>query len=232
MFPKTNWAVLAEATLSGGQSERVALTELCENYWKPIATVIRARGVAVDQVEDLTQDFFVVLMNGSFFRRAASEKGKFRSFLLNALMNFLADDARKSRALKRGGGLQRVELKEDSDVFQDAVMRFHWAWAEAVFGCAVEITGVEIKKKRGKAGWLALRKFLTGSTEVMSYTDLGEILGVSPGATKTEVSRMRRKFRENLKFEVGKTVSAPHEIEEELAFLRDVLMQKTISGDD
>ncbi|MGJ8672392.1 RNA polymerase sigma factor [Rubritalea sp.] len=230
-FPTTNWTVLGEATLSGGDAEREALSKLCESYWKPIATVIRTRGVPVDRVEDMTQDFFLVLMNGGFFRRATPESGKFRSFLLNALRNFLADDARKNRASKRGGELERVELREDSAALEAEVSRFDWTWAEALFDSAVETTGAEMKKKRGEKGWFVLREFLVGSGEVMSYEDLSKALGCSAGGAKTEVSRMRGKFRENLRSEVAKTVSAPHEVDEELIFLRETLMQKSISGD-
>lgn len=230
-FPTTNWAVLADATLSGGETERVALSRLCECYWQPITTVIRSRGVPVDRVEDLTQDFFVVLMNGSFFRRAEQERGKFRTFLLNALRNFLADDARRSGAEKRGGGLEQVELKEDTVALLEEGSRFDWAWAGALFESAVEATGEEMKAKRGAEGWQALRGFLSGEGETMSYHDLGEVLGVNAGAAKTEVSRMRGRFRENLRGEVMKTVSSPHEVEEELFFLREALMQKSMSGD-
>lgn len=102
-FPTTNWATLAAATLSGGEDERAALGRFCERYWKPIAMVIRAKGCPAEKVEDLTQDFFVKMMEGSFVRRASEGRGKFRSFLLKALRDFLADDVRQSTAVKRGG---------------------------------------------------------------------------------------------------------------------------------
>ena len=231
-FPATNWTVLAEATLSGGESEQEALGRLCECYWDPISVVIRARGVAVDRVEDLTQDFFMVLMKGGFFRRAEQAKGKFRTFLLNALRNFLADDARKTATAKRGGDLEQVELREETVAWEEEGSRFDWAWASALFESAVAETGSMVKKVRGERGWEALRKFLTGDGEGLDYEELAEVLGVRVGAAKTEVSRMRSRFRDHLRAAVMRTVGSPHEVEEELVFLREALVQRSLSGDD
>ena len=223
MFPTTNWATLAEATLNGGKAERDALGRICEKYRDPLQAVIRARGVPEERVEDVVQDFLVTLMEGGFFRRADRERGKFRSFLLNALRNFLVDDTRRTMAIKRGGELQRVELKEDVASFEADESRFDLAWAEALFDAAIEAVGADVIAKRGEEGWSALRSFLTGSTEAMSYADLGDFLGLSEGGAKAEVSRMRGKFREQLRSEIRQTVSAPHEIDEELTYLREAM---------
>lgn len=225
-FPETSWTILAEATLNGGESEKAALGKLFERYWTPISSVMRARGVPSERVEDLTQDFFLSLMEGGFFRRADRERGKFRTFLLNALRNFLADDARRTMAAKRGGQLERVELREDSSSYEDDALRFDLAWAETLFDAAVLATGEEVKKKRGEEGWESLQVFLTGEGEMRNYAELGQLLGMGEGGVKSEVSRMRAKFREHLRREVAMTVSAPHEIDEELALLRDVMMRR------
>lgn len=224
-FPDTTWTVLAQATIHGGESERAALGKLCERYWKPVASVMRSRGVPADRVEDLTQDFFVRLMEGGFFRRAERERGKFRSFLMNALKNFLADDARRTMAEKRGGQLERVELKDDVEMVEDDEMRFDFAWAEALFDAAVEEVGKGMTERRGERGWEALRGFLTGTGPTLDYRELGDLLEIGEGGAKAEVSRMRAKFREQLRREVANTVGAPHEVDEELAYLKEVIVQ-------
>jgi len=225
IFPTTNWTTLAEATLSGGVAERKALGEICEKYYEPVERVIRARGVAEDRVEDVRQDFFLGLMEGGFFRKAEKERGKFRSFLLNALRNYLVDDLRKMMASKRGGGLQREELREDMVVSEGDDARFDLAWAEALFQSAMKTVGEEIEKKRGEEGWELLRGFLTGSVEAVSYLELSSSLGITEGAAKAEVSRVRKKFRDQLRTEIKQTVTAPHEIDEELTYLRQVMQQ-------
>ncbi|MDP0492140.1 MAG: ECF-type sigma factor [Verrucomicrobiota bacterium JB023] len=225
-FPETSWTILAEATLNGGESEKAALGKMCERYWTPIASVMKARNVPAERIDDLTQDFFLSLMEGGFFRRADRGRGKFRSFLLNALRNFLADDARKTLAQKRGGGFERVELREDSSTYEDDELRFDQAWAATLFDAAVLTTGEEVKRKRGEEAWQALQVFLTGEGEMMNYTQLGRVLELSEGGAKSEVSRMRASFREHLRREVAMTVSAPHEIDEELTLLRDVMMRR------
>ena len=223
-FPTTNWTALAEATVEGGESEKVALENFCNQYWHPIAMMIQVKGGSPDRIEDLTQDFFLKLIERDFMRRAAREKGSFRNFLLKALNDFLIDDARHTKAAKRGGGVENLELAEDSVPHWDSDLVFDRAWAESVFNIAVEEVAKEVKRKRSDEQWRVLQFFLTVKEHEVSYEDLGIALGLKEGAAKTEVSRMRKRFREHLRFQVGKTVSAPHEIEEELAFLRDVMM--------
>ncbi len=231
LLPSTSWTILAEATLSGGEAERKALEKFCEDYWHPVSVLIRSKGVYGERVEDLTQDFFVHMMEGSFFGRALQQKGKFRNFLLTALRNFLADDTRKIMAAKRGGDMKRVELSEETCVLEEDQLKFDLAWADTIFDAAVALTGEEVVAKRGSEGWEVLKIFLTGVGQMLSYEELGQVLGMSEGGAKSEVSRMRKKFRERLRLEVAKTVSAPHEIDEELEFLRALMMHKSVKGE-
>jgi len=219
-FPVTNWTKLAEATLNGGEGGLEALGWICEKYQGPVDVVIRASGVADGRVEDVRQDFFVVLMKGGFFRRAECERGKFRCFLLNALKNFLVDDQRRLAASKRGGGSRHEELREDLASFEIDPIQFDLAWAEALFNSAIDAIGQQVEAKRGAKAWGVLREFLTGATETMSYADLSRALGLSEGGAKAEVSRLRAKFHEQLRDELWLTVSAPHEVDEELTYLR------------
>lgn len=225
VFPKTNWETLAKATLNGGEEEHLALGSFIDRYWKPVSVVIKSKGVSCSRVEDLTQDFFVKLIEDDFVSRAMKRRGKFRSFLLKALRDFMVDDLRKLMAHKRGGRLERVQLRDDSAILRDDQLLFDKTWAEALFDAAIEVTAKEVIKKRGVEKWQATRYFLSGEGEALSYVELGRVLGVCENAAKTHVSRMRSKFRENLRQQISLTVSAPHEVDEELAFLRKVMMQ-------
>ena len=226
-FPNTNWTVLASATASGDARERKALDELCQAYWRPVSVVIRARGAPSEKVEDLTQDFFIQLIDKKLFRRAQRDKGRFRSFMMGSLKNFLADDYKKEMRQKRGGHLQRSSLEEDGVVTENEELRFDQSWAAMIFERAIARVGEQVISKRSPAAWEALRSFLPGAgKEQSSYLELGELLRMSEGGAKKEVYRVRQTLREALRVEVGLTVSAPHEIDEELAHLRATLEQK------
>lgn len=123
-----------------------------------------------------------------------------------------------------------MELRDDSATARDDEWQFDEAWAEAIFDSAVEATGAAVREKRGVDGWTVLQSFLTGQGELLSYVELARVLEMSEGGVKSEVSRMRAKFREELRRQVALTVSAPHEIDEELAFLRDVMTRRLKQG--
>ena len=222
-FPETHWAVLAVATINGDESERQALDQLCRDYWRPVAVCIKGRGAPAERVDDLTQEFFLQLMESSFFKRADREQGRFRSFMLSSLRYFLADDAKYQLAQKRGGHLQRAELEEDSLTMEAEDTQFDVAWAELIFDRVFDQLKEEVVAKRGIDAWECLRRFLPGADAVPTYLELSDALGIGEGGAKAEVSRLRQRFREGLRTEIGRTVSAPHEIDEELAYLRTAL---------
>ncbi len=224
-FPETNWTVLAVATMNGSKKERDALNQLCRHYWTPVSKVISSRGAPSERVDDLTQEFFLQLMNKSFFKKADPAQGKFRSFILGSLRYFLADDARYHLSQKRGGHLQRAELDDQEISFSVDETQFDSAWAELLFDRVFEKVQKEIIAKRGVEAWKILSRFLPGNESPPSYADLGEFLRISEGGAKTEVFRIRERFRELLRAEVGRTVDAPHEIDEELAYLRSALQK-------
>jgi len=207
-FPQTSWTILASATLNGDESGRKALNDLCRTYWQPVASFIRAKGIPSERVEDLTQDFFVQIMDRQFFKRADPDKGRFRSFMLSSLRMFLTDDLRRRNSQKRGGHLERCLLEEGT----------------------LENVEIAVLKKRTPQMWSFLRTFLPGpaSMSSLSYEELGSELGLTEGGAKTEVFRLRQQFRESLRAEVARTVGAPHEVDEELAHLRTSLERSSL----
>ena len=103
-FPTTRWTLVIAAGEPHRKEARSALVSLCENYWYPLYAFLRRRGYPPDQAQDLTQEFFVRLLEGRYLDRADPAKGRFRSFLLTSLKFFVADEEDRDRAQKRGGG--------------------------------------------------------------------------------------------------------------------------------
>src|SRR5262244_4644331 len=103
-FPTTSWTLIIEAAGGAEPESRKALVLLCENYWYPLYAYVRRRGYPVDQAQDLTQEFFIRVLEGRYLDRADPEKGRFRSFILTSLKFFVADEGDRQRAQKRGGG--------------------------------------------------------------------------------------------------------------------------------
>jgi DNA-directed RNA polymerase specialized sigma24 family protein len=235
-FPSTNWTLLAEASLNGSAAGRKALEELCGRYWAPIYRFIRSRDFPAPEAQDLTQDFMLHLLDKSLFSRAEASRGRFRSFLLGALVRFMADATDKQRAVKRGGGQPPVSL--DSDEFrdrpvflpaQDLVQLFDREWAIGILESAMAQLHDEYAGRKNSHLYTTLQHFLPGSSAVPNYEQTAQELGISPGALKTEVHRLRRRLRALVREEVARTVSAPHDIEPELTYLQKVLMDHGLS---
>src|SRR5262249_27769596 len=103
-FPTTRWTLVVAAGDPHRKEARSALVSLCENYWYPLYAYLRRRGYPADRAQDLTQEFFVRVLEGRYLDRADPERGRFRSFLLTSLKFFVADEEDRQRARKRGGG--------------------------------------------------------------------------------------------------------------------------------
>jgi len=232
LFPTTHWSLLAKASLDGNTEGRKALEELCRRYWGPVHQFVRCRGVSETEAQDLTQDFMMHVLEKSVFSRADRQQGRFRSFLLGALVRFLADKADQRGALKRGGGVQHVSFDSDehaantpSAALADTLV-FDREWALAILETALARVRQEYAEARREGEFTVLKGFLPGGTEPPSYEAAAGQLGCSVPAFKSEVHRMRRRFRALVREEVLQTVSAPHEIDAEMAHLRQVLMDR------
>jgi DNA-directed RNA polymerase specialized sigma24 family protein len=227
-FPTTHWSALARATMHGEKQARRDLEELCGCYWRPVYLFIRARGVTHAEAQDLTQEFLVHVMERSLFRRADPLQGQFRSFLLGALVRFLGDAADKRNAQKRGGTVPHVSLEqaESSLGAQQSALAFDREWALTILENALEKARAEFAQAGREKQFEVLKTFLPGSEGAPPYEAAAVELGVSGPALKSEVHRLRRQFRQFVLEQVGRTVSAPHEIEAEVQHLQQVLMDK------
>ena len=219
---------------AGGASEpraREALAELCRIYWPPVYGYLRRRGYARDDAQDLTQSFFQHIIENETLRRASREKGRFRSFLLGALKLCLADEQARRHALKRGGGIQFIstdalaaeELHHERMTSElTPAESLDARWAGVLLERALENVRTEFCLEGKVETFETLAPFLTGDKPDISYQDVAQRMGLSLGAVKTHIHRLRQQFARAVRHEVMQTVSAPHDVDDELRQLRGV----------
>lgn len=230
-FPTTRWTLLAEATLAGDSHGQKALDDLCKTYRVPIEAFLRSQGLPKDEIEDVVQDFFLGWLRSRSWKRADRVLGRFRTFLLGGVMHTLAHYRSRKSAQKRGGGMEphSLDLMAESGIEPACPSAaetsvFDREWAEALVAGALAELAKE-RATRGKAGeFEVLRHFLPGATETLSFEAAAERLGIKLDATKVAIHRLRDRFRVLIRSAVASTVSAPHEVEEELQYLRSLLL--------
>jgi DNA-directed RNA polymerase specialized sigma24 family protein len=201
-FPTTRWTLVVAAGDPQRKEARAALVSLCENYWYPLYAYLRRRGYSADQAQDLTQEFFVRVLEGRYLDRADPEKGRFRSFILTSLKFFVADEGDRDRAQKRGGGMvEPLEFSSGEERYQREPAHdetperiFERRWALSVLDRVVE--------------------------------RLAREMNTSEGALKVAIHRLRKRYRELFRQEIADTVADPGEVESELRFLAAVLSKK------
>lgn len=223
--------------LAAGGGERsshaeAALAELCQAYWFPLYAYVRRRGHDAHQAEDLTQEFFLQLLAKDSLADVDRRKGKFRAFLLAAMKHFMANQHDRRQAKKRGGGqviLSLDAMKADSRYRlepsheQTPERLFERQWAIAVLD-RVLIRVKEEQKLEGKTALFErLKPFLTAGRSSGGYAQAARELGMTEGAVKVAVHRLRRQYRRLLRDEIAQTVACPEEIDEEISYLLDCL---------
>ena len=234
-FPDTSWGLVLSTRADDGGSQ--ALGALCSRYWRPIYASLRRQGFPPDDAEDLTQGFFLHVIEHGTVTRADPERGRFRSFLLGSLRWFLANERERERARKRGGeavfvplDIQEIEssMRFDIDDAAPLELQFDRQWARTVVANALDTLGAEYAEHGRAREYGALRPCLDPSGEMPSYEALAKDLDRNEGAVKVAVHRLRKRFREVLHDEIGCTVATAQEIEDELAHLRDVLASSPV----
>jgi RNA polymerase sigma factor (sigma-70 family) len=236
IFATTQWTVVLASAESQAPGASAALTHLCQTYWKPLFGYVRQRGYPVHEAQDLVQDFFVYLLEKRVLAHADRTRGRFRTFLLTCLQNFLTSAYRHANTQRRGGDVEVVPLdsqaidemeRASTRAGSDPVEAFDAAWAQAVFDRAIARLRTEADD-RGRRDLLEnLSAFLTGESpdrEMEKCAAVASRLGVSLSMVKTAISRLRQRFRALLREEVAATVAAPDEVDEELQHLRRMLL--------
>jgi RNA polymerase sigma-70 factor (ECF subfamily) len=233
-FATTHWGVVAQAALTDVPEAADALAQLCEMYWPPIYSFIRRRGYSPADAQDLTQSFLVFFLRTKAYARTDPLHGKFRSFLLASVKNFLSDNWDRDQAIKRGGGHQFVSLdQETAEAFYDPASAsdstadrvFELRWAKRLTACALNSLREELQSEGKLKLFEQLKSFLTGGTVIPSYDETSVRMNLPRATVKTHVHRLRQRYREIVRREIARTVSAPNEIDEELRCLCNVLAE-------
>lgn len=229
-FDTTRWSLVVAARDHSNPDARQALETLCRTYWLPIYAYVRRHGSDSEQARDLTQGFFCKLLERGF-SEASRERGKFRTFLLTSLKNFLADERDRARALKRGGGREPIPLDQREaerayalePAHDDTPERaFERRWARTLLDRSFERLDREMAASSQPEGFSRLRPFLTGeATE--GYRDAALELGMEESAVRVAVHRMRRRFGAILREEVAHTIGVASEVDAELRHLLEVV---------
>ena len=235
-FASTRWTVVfdaAQSKLSPARA-RSALAQLCTLYWRPIYLFLRRQGYNSEDAQDLTQGFFADLIETRSYARADREKGRFLSFLLGALKHFVAHAREHDRAQKRGGDIIRVPMDEAALAEAETQNKFaHGAnpesiyereWADALLRRALKRLEKECSMA-GKSALFGLLKFHLHpeNGNVATYESLANQLGRSATTLRSDVARLRARFRAILRDEVGSTVEGSSQVDEELRYLCQVI---------
>ena len=232
VFATTRWTVVLHARDASDTQAREALENLCRAYWYPLYAFVRRQGVRPEDAQDLTQAFFERLIEKNFLADVEREKGRFRSFLLAALKHFLANEWDKARAQKRGGGAIHVPIDTTSAETRYGLEPAHFDTPEKLFERRWAITLLDrvldrLRAEHVKAGkadlFEHLKPCLTADKTALSHAELGARGGISEGAVKVAVHRLRQRYRELLRAEIAETVDSPGEVDEELRHLFAVL---------
>jgi DNA-directed RNA polymerase specialized sigma24 family protein len=228
IFATTHWSVVLQAGHSESTQSRNALAKLCQTYWYPLYTYVRRRGCSPHDAQDLTQAFFARMLERRSLIQADPLRGRFRSFILAAMKNFLANEWEKVRAQKRGGGLEALSLdlaaaehRYDLEpaVNSTAETAFDKQWALALLDEVVKRLEQEYERDGRGALFAELKQTLAGDRESQPYAVLAGRLGMNEGAVKTAVHRLRKRYRAILRAEIADSVSSPEEVDAELRHL-------------
>ena len=231
-FTTTRWSVVLAAGSGDSPAAKEALELLCKIYWKPICTFLKCDGNSREDAEDFTQGFFVRFLERNDIAGVNHEKGRFRTFLLVALRNYVSEQRKRARAQKRGGGKPHVSLDDASDEnglrfepadYMDAERCYERDWAITV----LQQTATRLEKEccaKGKAAlYEALMAYEMEDHATRSYAKVAEKVGKSASAVKADFHRIRCRHQELLQEEVANTVSDPAEIADELRYLLGVI---------
>ena len=224
-FATTHWSVVLQAGQPGAPGYQQALETLCRGYWFPLYAYLRRHGYDNHQAEDYTQAFFCRVLEKQVLRLADSKRGRFRSFLLATLKNFLADERDRARAQKRGGGRKLLSIDFNEAENQYALepadrlspeKLFDKSWALTVLERTMACLKAELAGKNKKELFDHLKIYLTAEKGSIPYRDTAAELNMTEAAVRTAVHRLRRHYRKSLRDEIAQTVATEDQIDEEI----------------
>lgn len=234
-FATTHWSLVVAAKPDAVSRSRAreALEQLCRAYWYPLYAFVRYRGYSADDAQDLTQAFFTRLIETSGFALADPQRGRFRSYLLGAMKHFLANQWHRDQAWKRGGGMTFLELDSlepearyalEPAQTSDPDAGFDREWAQELTARAMD----QLRAESESAGKGQLFAVLKGSLagEQPGRREAAMKLGMTEGAVKVAIHRLRQRYREVLRARIAETVRDPADIDDEMRYLVEALRKK------
>ena len=230
-FPPTLWEPVLLAGKSSSPEQAEALARFCEAYWYPLYAYARRSGYQRATAQDLTQGFFVHLVEDRVLAQVKNDGGRFRSLLLATFQNFIINEWAKWKAQKRGGNRPHVSLDDTDEVryLQEPADHitpetlYDLGWALLVQEQAFARLLEEYRRAGNERLFSCIQGFLPGATDATSYAEAGEKLGMTEEALRMAVSRLRRKFGKLLREEVAAPGTPKEEIDEELRYLLTLL---------
>ncbi len=227
-FVPTRWSVVLTAGHSDTPRAQAALATLCQTYWYPLYAFVRRQGHNPHDAQDLTQEFFARLLEKQYLAHIKREGGRFRSFLLTALIRFLANEWDRHQAQKRGGQQTVISIdQEDAESRYrlepahelTAEKIYEQRWAQALLDQVMTCLRDEYVAAGKQALFEQISNSLSQARGAVRYVDIAARLHTSEAAVKMAVQRLRGRYRELLRAEIAQTVASPQEVEEELRYL-------------
>ena len=231
-FPTTAWTIVSRARSDADSEAREALAFLCAAYWLPLYSFARRLGHGSDDALDLTQGYFALLIEKDYVADVRLREGRFRAFLLTSFRHFVSKERDRARALKRGGGRAplSIDAAEAEGRYSDEPLEaldpealFERRWALTILDRALARLRQEFVDAGRKTEFEQLEDYLTGSEPRVPYQNAAERLGTTEGAVKKLVYRLRRRYGQLLREEIGATVADPADIDSELHHLLSVV---------
>src|SRR5262245_14079571 len=233
-FRTTHWSVVLTAGHQNSPASSQALAKLCSTYWYPLYAYVRRRGHDAHQAEDLTQEFFARLLQRNFLQNVSPDKGRFRSFLLASLKNFLANEWDRTQTQKRGSGVAPIPLDQLSAESRYQLEPIDGATPEVLYERRWALTLIEQVMTRLRQEYVRseqadlfdeLKFLLLVEGKSMKYAEWAAKHDVRESAVKMAILRLRQRYFQLLRLEIAHTVSTPEEVEEEIQHLITVVAQ-------
>ena len=235
-FATTHWSLVdaARADMISQTRAREALEELCRVYWYPLYAFVRFRGYSATDAQDLTQAFFCRLIESGGFAAADRQRGRFRSYLLGAMKHFLANEWHRAQTQKRGGQVQFIEwdaldpearYAATSGQANDPELLFDREWAMETIAGALQTLRDEMTQA-GKLKQFDMLKGSLSAQDELPREQMAATLGMSEGAVKVAVHRLRQRYRNLLRAAIAETVSNEADLDDEMRYLVAVLRQR------
>ncbi len=240
-FATTRWSLILSAAGSNAdeQKAREALAELCQTYWRPVFLFVSRQGYLLEEAQDLTQDFFAMILESNWLQRADENRGRFRSFLLKSLQNLLSHAQERTRAVKRGGRMafvswdewmaeapSQVSIPAETLQYISPERLFDLRWAATVVEHALQRLREECEGKGRLRLFETLSAHLiSGGSNDASYASLAAALGIAETMVKKQLHNLRKRYRWFLRDEVAHTVENLADIDDEIRHLCAVLAE-------